>query len=116
MKKKYIYIIIVMAIVIGLFNIVFYTTSTFGSFEVIDKQRSDNNFEVVIDLVDEGRIQAITINNNTKFIYKDKEYKLTNETWDRITSNTEYQMEIQENRFPLSMSKGEYSLNLFYLD
>lgn len=116
MKKRYIYIIIVIAIVFGLYNKVFYTTNSFGSFEVIDKERSDNNFEIVIDLIDGVRDQTITINKNTRFIDKDKKYKFTSETWDRINSNTKYHMDIQKNRFPVSIFKGEYSLNLLYLN
>lgn len=116
MKKKYIYIFVGLVIAYFMSNHFLYFVSSFGTFEVINKQKTGDKFELVVELEDEGKNQAIEINDKTQIIYKERDYAFTEDIWEKITINTEYQMGIQKYRFPVSVFKGEYSLSLLYLD
>lgn len=117
MKKRNIVIIIALIIIIYImYNNVFYLSSFFGSVEVVDKQESNGKFELVVQLIDEGREQAIEINDDTSINYNEEYHDFTEDIWESIAVNTKYHMNIKKYRFPTSVFKGEYRLELIYLD
>lgn len=117
MKKRSIFIILGLIIAYYvLTNYILYTTSSFGSFEVVDKQKSDDKFELKVELIDEGKEQLIEINDKTQLIYNEENHNFTEDVWENINTNTKYHMGIEKFRFPTSFFIGEYRLNLMYLD
>ncbi|GIO21426.1 hypothetical protein [Oceanobacillus sp. J11TS1] len=99
-----------------LINYILYSTSSFGSFEVVDKQKSNDKFELIVELIDEDKEQKIEINDKTQIIYGEKYYNFTEDVFENITTHSNYQMSIEKFRFPTSLFKGEYRLKLMYLD
>lgn len=114
LKKNFYIIVALIVLFVMTINNMYSYDSYFGKFKVVGKSMTEEKYQLLVQMEDKDEIIKIT--DDTTVINKEKKSPFTHVEWNKINVKDEYQMDIHQNRFPVSLYKGKYSLNLFYLD